>query len=225
MATISYYNTVLPIGGRSFNPGFEEVLDPTFTLGTAGSGVYEIVNNDGGPFQGFKVQFISNVNGSGNFSYVLTDTDELKPSGTIAVINLLAPNGTNIAQVMPGAAGFGDAKLEDFYARLTNPNAETSKDAILSALDNLFGKADVIYGTAVADHLTNFGYGTGQMNAGAGDDILTSRGSAGWQAKRATMCSVSRTGPTTSTAPTPTGAAARARRTLGFGGRPTAPPP
>jgi Ca2+-binding RTX toxin-like protein len=178
MATISYYNNVLPIGGRSFNPGFEEVLDPTFTLGTTGTGVYEIVNNDGGPFQGFKVQFISNVNGSGNFSYVLTDTDELKPSGTIAVINLLAPNGTNIAQVMPGAAGFGDAKLEDFYARLTNPNAETPKDAIFSALDNLFGKADVIYGTAVADHLTNFGYGVGQMNAGAGNDILTSKGSA-----------------------------------------------
>ena len=33
MATISYVNDVLPIGGRTFNPGIEEVLDTTPAVG------------------------------------------------------------------------------------------------------------------------------------------------------------------------------------------------
>jgi hypothetical protein len=179
MATISYVNDVLPIGGRSFNPGIEEVLDPTFTLGVANASVYELINNDGGALNGFKVQFTSNVNGTGNFSYFLVgETGELLPSGTITGMWLRAPDGTVIAQVTAGAAGFSNAKLQDLYASLHNPNYDTPGKAISATLNSLFGNADVVYGSPVADHLTNFGNGTGQMNAGAGNDVLTSSGSA-----------------------------------------------
>jgi serralysin len=175
MATISYVNDALPIGGRSFNPGIEEVLDPTFTLGVANASVYELINNDNGPFQGFKVQFTSNVNGTGNFTYFLIgETGELLPSGTITGMWLRAPDGTVIAQVTAGATGFGNAKLQDLYASLHSPNYDTPGKAISATLDSLFGNADVIYGSPVADHLTNFGYGVAQMNAGAGNDIVTS---------------------------------------------------
>ena len=107
MATISYVNDVLPIGGRSFNPGFEEVLDPTLRHSAPPApGVYELVNNDNGPFKDFKVQFLSNVNGRGNFTYVIDgNSGEVWPSGTITGMFLRAPDGTVIAQVIAGAAG------------------------------------------------------------------------------------------------------------------------
>ena len=126
------------------------------------AGVYEIVNNDGGPFQGFKVQFTRTSTARATSATSITDTDESKPSGTITGMNLRAPDGTIIAQVTPAPPGFGDAKLQDFYARLTNPNAETSKDAIFSALDNLFYNSNVINGSAVADHLTSYGNASGR---------------------------------------------------------------
>ena len=148
MATISYVNVVLPIGGRSFNPAFEEVLDTTPAVSNYTSNLYEIANNNGGAFNGFKVQFTSNLNGgAGDFTYTNVGA-VLKPAGTITGMFLRAPDGTVIAQVTTGAATtFGDAKLQDFFARLTNPNAETSKDAIFSALDNLFYNRNTVYGS------------------------------------------------------------------------------
>lgn len=172
MAIISYTNVVLPKGGLNFNPGIEEVLDRTPNFGAINEDLFELVNNDGGQYQGFKVQFTSNVNGTGDFTYLL-DAGAIKPAGTITGIVLRAPDGTVIATATGGASGFGEARLDQIYSRLTNPAHLNPLDAAMSALNILFSKTDAITGTSAADHLTNFGGGGGRMNAGAGNDVLT----------------------------------------------------
>src|SRR5262249_18039506 len=101
---------------------------------------------------------------------------EILPSGTVTGMWLRAPDGTVIAQVTAGAAGFYDSALAHFYSRLTDTSAEKPIYAILNALGNLFGNADYIPGSPVADHLTNFGAGVGQMLGGGGNDTLISFG-------------------------------------------------
>jgi hypothetical protein len=179
MATISYVNDVLPIGGRAFNPAFEEVLDTTPAVSNYTSNLYEITNNNGGALNGFKVQFTSNVNGgAGDFTYTNVGA-VLKPAGTITGMFLRAPDGTVIAQVTTGTGTtFGDPKLQNFFTRLTNPSAETAKDAIFSALDNLFYNSNTTYGSPVADHLTGYGNNSGDIFGDGGNDVLWSRGYA-----------------------------------------------
>lgn len=176
MAMISYVNDVLPIGGRSFNPSFDEVLDTTPVTGATNANLYELINNNGGAFNGFKVQFTSNVNnGAGDFTYTTG-----KPSGgTITGLFLRAPDGTVIAQVTIGTNTiFGNNKLQDFYNKLTNPGTVTSKDAIFSALNSLFNNNNVINGSPVADHLTAYGGSSGEVFGNGGNDVLWSPGFA-----------------------------------------------
>ena len=174
MAIISYSNVALPVGGLGFIPAFEEVLDTTPTVGAATAGVYQLVNNNDGPFNGFKIQFESNVNGGGDFIYTNVG-GVMKPAGTITFLFLRAPDGSFIAAAGPGTTGFGNAKLQDFYAALTNAAAATPKDAILAALDGLFSKSNVINGSPVADHLTAYGSSVGEVFGGGGNDVLWSR--------------------------------------------------
>lgn len=168
MAVIGYNNVTLPVGGLGFIPAFEEVLDTTPAVSMATSGYYELTNNNGGSFNGFKIQFASNLN---DFTY----GPDGKPSGTITFVYLRAPDGTYLASAGPGATGFGNQKLQDFYAALTNSNAPSPKDAIFAALDSLFSKSNAMNGSNVADHLTAYGTSAGELFGNGGDDVLWSR--------------------------------------------------
>jgi Ca2+-binding RTX toxin-like protein len=176
MVAISYVNDALPEGGLNFNPAFAEVLDTTPAVVTYTGNTYEIANNNGGAFNGFKVTFHSYVNGgAGDFTYANVG-GVLKPSGTITGMFLRAPDGTVIAQVTTGTnTVFGDAKLQNFFARLTNPAAETPKDAIFTALDGLFSNTNQYYGSPVADHITSYGNAMGDLSGEGGNDLLWSR--------------------------------------------------
>src|SRR4029453_7662031 len=103
----------------AFNPGLEEVLDPNGTVTLSTAKLFEITNNDEGPFKGFKFQFTSTTNnGNGDFVYVLTTPFKVL-AGTIDSLVIRAHDGTAILQVTAGPAGFGDQKLDQFYNRLT----------------------------------------------------------------------------------------------------------
>jgi Ca2+-binding RTX toxin-like protein len=178
MATISYLNDA-PVTGLNYNPGLEEVLDPTgVPFGISGqytAKLYEIVNNDSGPFKDFKVQLTSSANGgAGDFSYfILGETGEILPSGTISGITVRAPDGTIILEVTPGAAGYGDTKIENFYTRLTDPTAESPSEAIFFALNFLLIKSNVFEGSDIADHAVGFGPASfSEFFGGGGDDFF-----------------------------------------------------
>jgi hypothetical protein len=45
VANITFVNNASPVGGLNYNPGLEEVLDTTGTLGAATSNLFEVINN------------------------------------------------------------------------------------------------------------------------------------------------------------------------------------
>ena len=154
MATITFINKA-PVAGLNFNPGLEEVLDASGTVSQRTKNLFEITNNDAGPFNGFKVQLTSSANeGAGDFAY----TNGIPTAGKIDGITVKAPDGTIILQVTKGTNGFGDQDLVDFHARIFNPNAPTPDSAVFEALNNLLNKDNVVEGTDIADHATGFGF-------------------------------------------------------------------
>ena len=175
MANITFVNNTAPVGGLSYNPGLEEVLDATGTLGGLTSKLFEVINNEPGAFNGYKVQFTSNANGgAGDFTYLFSPNGPLEPHGTITGVTVRAPNGTIILEVTPGATGFDDQKLDHFFTRLINPAAESPSDAALSALGNLLRKVNLIQGSSIADHATAIGTNGTQVLGGLGNDTLSS---------------------------------------------------
>ena len=168
MATITFTNNT-PFAGLDFNPGLEELLDASGTVSERTAAVFEITNNDDGPFNGFRFRLTSSA---GDFTY----TNGIPTAGKIDGITVRAPdaNGTIILQVTPGANGFGDQKLVDFHKLLFDPNTPIPESAIFAALNNLLSHSNVVQGSDIADHATGFGFfNFTEINGGGGNDVLS----------------------------------------------------
>ncbi len=163
MATIDFVNNTL-VTGTTFNPGLEDVLIPTGTISQHTATIFEITNNSGGAFDGFKFQIASTA---ANFTYSGTTPT----AGTIGSVTVLAPNGTtHIINVTAGANGFGDASLANFFNTL-----KSAFGGVEDALDRILGNSNVVNGDGVADHLTAFGFGNNVLFGNNGNDVLTAR--------------------------------------------------
>ena len=151
VATITFTSTL------AVNPGLEEVLDKNGTIGTADATTFEIINNTGGPWDGYVFRFT----GSG-FTYSGT----VPTGGTFTTITILDPS----LQVVATATGFfTNSNLGTFWATLSSGTA-------LGALDLTLGGNDTVTGSDGIDHLTTFGSASqDNLSGGIGSDILWSR--------------------------------------------------
>ncbi|MEP0322943.1 calcium-binding protein [Bauldia litoralis] len=141
------------------NPGLEDVLDPAGVLDAVDATTFRIVNDTGGPWDGFVFEFT----GSG-FTY---DGGNEPTVGTITGATLYQADGTTVVATITGS--IGTSSLSNIWSVL-------AADGSVDALDDLLANVDTYTGGASSDHITVFGNGAGDtVFGGGGDDVITAR--------------------------------------------------
>ena len=146
MATITFTSFL------ASNPGLEDVLDSTGTIGTHNATTFQVINNNGGATNGFVFTFT----GTG-FTYSGTTPT----AGTITGVTVF-DNASHTLATITGT--FGNNSL------VTIRNTLQSSGTI-AALNALLSGADTYNGSASADKLRSFGASGDPLNGGAGTDF------------------------------------------------------
>ncbi len=146
MATITFTSFL------ASNPGLEDVLDSTGTIGTHNATTFQVINNNGGATNGFVFTFT----GTG-FTYSGTTPT----AGTITGVTVF-DNASHTLATITGT--FGNNSL------VTIRNTLQSSGTI-AALNALLSGADTYNGSTSADKLRSFGASGDQLNGGAGIDF------------------------------------------------------
>ena len=157
MATITFTNAL------ANNPGIEDVLDKSPTIGTHDGATLNLINNNGGVANGF----VFRLSGSG-FTY--GGPGGTPDGGTISDVTIL-DGSANIVATITGTLAL--TSLSAFWTALQNGAL-----SVLQVLDSLLQVPNTVDGAGGADHLTAFGSSANTLSGGAGDDVLWARADA-----------------------------------------------